>query len=111
MTLAVVKWLFFMEGVLFGALGVPLALGHVPPNDSYGFRTAKTLSDPRVWYEINQVIGVDLIIAGFLIGSAALLFDLVRTQSVAILALLNVAFQAVVLLLILLHGFVKLRGI
>src|SRR5688572_13826064 len=51
-------------GILYIILGVPLALGKIPPNWGYGFRTPRTLSDPRIWYEANRVSGYDLIAAG-----------------------------------------------
>jgi SdpI/YfhL protein family len=44
--------------------GIPMALGLVPPNRFYGFRTAKTLSSPEIWYPANRVSGWSLVIAG-----------------------------------------------
>ena len=68
--------LFAGVGLLFVVLSVPLIQGRVPPNSFYGFRTAKSLSDPKIWYEINRISGVDLLIAGVLImlGSNVMLF-------------------------------------
>jgi uncharacterized membrane protein len=62
-------------GILFIALSLPLIQQRVPPNSVYGFRTAKTLSDAKIWYEINRISGIDLLIAGALIslGSVATL--------------------------------------
>jgi uncharacterized membrane protein len=45
-------------------LGVPMALGLVPPNRFYGYRTRKTLSSAVVWYRANRISGSSLIIAG-----------------------------------------------
>lgn len=42
---------------LFFAVSVPLALGKVPPNRLYGFRTPRVLADDRVWYPVNRVAG------------------------------------------------------
>ena len=39
------------------ALAVPLILEKVPPNNTYGFRTSKTLSAPEIWYPANRVAG------------------------------------------------------
>ena len=63
-------------GLLFIALSLPLIQGCVPPNSFYGFRTAKSLSDPKIWYAINRISGIDLLIAGALIslGSVVMLF-------------------------------------
>jgi uncharacterized membrane protein len=44
--------------------GLPMALGLVPPNRFYGFRTRKTLSSADVWYPANRVSGWSLVIAG-----------------------------------------------
>ena len=38
-------------------LSIPMILGKVPPNGAYGFRTAKTLSSPDVWYPANRAAG------------------------------------------------------
>lgn len=54
------------------ALAVPLVLEKVPPNNTYGFRTSKTLSAPEVWYPANRVAGWFMIAAGIV----ALVFNL-----------------------------------
>ena len=68
--------LFGAVGLMFIALGVPLIKERVPPNRAYGFRTTKSLSDPKIWYAINRIQGLDLLIAGALItlGSVVMLF-------------------------------------
>ena len=65
------------SGVLLIAAGIPLWLRRVPRNALYGVRFASTLSDDRIWYEINARCGRDLagIGAGYLVLlAAALLF-------------------------------------
>ena len=42
-------------GLLFIALSIPLIQERVPPNSTYGFRTAKSLSDSKIWYAINRI--------------------------------------------------------
>jgi uncharacterized membrane protein len=42
---------------------IPLALGVVPPNRFYGFRTRKSLSDPKLWFRANRFAGCALFIA------------------------------------------------
>ncbi len=64
-------FLFGLVGLLFLGLSIPLIQNRVPPNRYYGFRTAKTLSDPKIWYEANQIFGQDLFLAGALIISAS----------------------------------------
>jgi len=45
-------------GMLFFALGGPLAKDRVAPNMFYGFRTARTLKDRDAWYRANRVTGI-----------------------------------------------------
>jgi uncharacterized membrane protein len=45
------------------AVSVPLILRKIPPNLLYGFRTPKTLSNSRVWYEANAKGGKNLVVA------------------------------------------------
>ncbi|HEX8162964.1 MAG TPA: SdpI family protein [Pyrinomonadaceae bacterium] len=63
---------FVAVGIVFAALGVPLARGRVRPNFWYGCRTHKTLSDEKIWYAVNRVTGRDLIAGGACISAAAL---------------------------------------
>lgn len=44
--------------------GVPMALGLVPPNRLYGYRTRKTLSSEAVWYRANRAAGWSLVLCG-----------------------------------------------
>ena len=97
-------------GLLFIALSIPLIQERVPPNSFYGFRTAKSLSDTKIWYAINRMSGVDLLIAGALIslGSVAMLIlgqDL-QPQQVALSLLLLMVFT---LSGAALHGYIVLR--
>jgi hypothetical protein len=52
--------------ILMAALALPMLLGKIPPNPIYGFRTAKTLSSPDIWYAANRIAG------WFMIAAAAL---------------------------------------
>jgi hypothetical protein len=53
----------FVPAALVGVLAVPLALKLVPPNRIYGFRTAKTLASRDLWYRVNRIAGLTLILA------------------------------------------------
>jgi uncharacterized membrane protein len=64
--------LFALIGLLFIGISIPTILGRVPPNRYYGFRTKKTLSDPRIWYEANRLSGHDLLIAGAVVTASSL---------------------------------------
>ena len=59
--------LFAFIGTLFIVIGLPLAFEKIGPNSVYGFRTAKTMSDPRVWYSVNRIGGIDFCISGTII--------------------------------------------
>jgi uncharacterized membrane protein len=63
---SMVYGVFGITGLLLVALSVPMMLGKVPPNPLYGFRTSKTLSDERIWYEANRQSGKAGIVAGVL---------------------------------------------
>lgn len=102
--------LFAGVGLLFIALSVPLIQERVPPNSLYGFRTARTLSDLQIWYAINRIQGLDLLIAGALmtLGSVAMLFlgqGLSRQQVVVPLFLLMVFTLSGAAI----HGYIALR--
>jgi len=45
------------------AMSLPLILRWVPPNRVYGFRTRKTLSDPKIWFRANSFAGWAMFIA------------------------------------------------
>ncbi len=49
--------LFVFVGLLNVCLSFPLARRRIKPNSMYGFRTAKTLSNERVWYDANCYAG------------------------------------------------------
>lgn len=56
---------------IFALVGVPLALGKVPPNPWYGFRTAAMQASRRLWYPVNVRIGLDLIGSGLCLALVA----------------------------------------
>ena len=65
--------LFAGLGLLLVILAIPMIMGKVPPNNLYGFRTKKTLSDPEIWYPANAYAGKWLLVWGVLMIVAALL--------------------------------------
>jgi uncharacterized membrane protein len=54
-------------GILLIVLSIPLLFDTVKPNQWYGFRTSKTLSDPEIWYKANCFAAKNMIIAGAVI--------------------------------------------
>lgn len=97
-------------GMLFIVLSIPLIKERVPPNSFYGFRTSKSLSDPKIWYAINRMSGIDLLLAGVLIclGSVAMLFlgQGLQPKQVALALLLLMVFT---LSGAALHGYLLLK--
>jgi uncharacterized membrane protein len=66
-----ISLIYIAAGGLFVLLGMPLYLRWVPPNRFYGFRTARTLVDPSVWYAVNRVSGGWLTILGAVTAGVA----------------------------------------
>ena len=112
MDLEWLRTLFIGEGLLFALLGVPLALGRVPPNGWYGFRTPRTLAEPAVWYEINRGCGIGMVIAGALIAlSALLLTSILGERSVGFVAVSNIVITFVALGAVFLWGMTRMRSL
>jgi uncharacterized membrane protein len=45
---------FFVPASIILLLALPLILGLIPPNRIYGVRTAETLADKSLWYQVNR---------------------------------------------------------
>ena len=103
---------FAFVGVLFVALSIPLIQNRVPPNRYYGFRTKKTLNDPKIWYDVNRNSGKDLFLAGTLIFVSSLatliLAQSWRNEHVAVTLLLVMVFS---LIGVVLHGLIILNRV
>ncbi len=54
---------FAIPAALLFLAAIPLALGLIPRNRFYGFRIRKALADDRVWYSINRLAGIMLMLA------------------------------------------------
>ncbi len=54
---------FSIACLVLAVVSVPMILGKIPPNSTYGFRTALTLSSPDIWYPANRFSGWTLLIA------------------------------------------------
>jgi uncharacterized membrane protein len=49
--------LYFASGFLLVVIALPLIFGKIKPNPFYGFRVAKTLNNPELWYAVNKYSG------------------------------------------------------
>jgi uncharacterized membrane protein len=54
---------FAIPAFAFFVLSIPLALGLIPRNRLYGFRTRRTLADEAAWYRVNRFAGFAIMIA------------------------------------------------
>jgi|SRR3954468_15411412 uncharacterized membrane protein len=79
--------LFPLLGLLFIALGWPMAARRVPPNRWYGLRVPATFADRSVWYDANAVAGRDMVGLGVVLALMALLLPRVASVSIASYAL------------------------
>ena len=57
-------FLFWLVGLLFVGLAIPLVRRKVRPNQLYGLRVPATLENEAVWYEANARSGRDLLWLG-----------------------------------------------
>ena len=109
-SVTVATLLFALVGLLFVWLSIPLIRNRVPPNRFYGFRTAKTLSDAKIWYEVNHISGIDLFLAGVFITVASVTVFLIgqnwRIENVRLTLLLVMVFS---LTGVAWHGYCVLR--
>lgn len=58
---------YFIGGLALTIISLPLIFKKIRPNPFNGFRMAKTLSDPVVWYQANHYAGRLLFYVGLLI--------------------------------------------
>jgi uncharacterized membrane protein len=79
-------------------VSVPLALGMIPRNRFYGFRTRRTLADDAVWYRVNRVAGFGIMIASAIYCAVAMARPYDRDFSVWLLHLAAFAIPLVVAL-------------
>jgi hypothetical protein len=54
---------FLIPSIIFLLISIPLICGFVPPNRGYGIRTAKTMSEPCIWYRANKFCGLALLVS------------------------------------------------
>lgn len=59
-----INFLYLVVSCVLMALAIPLLLEKIGPNGLYGFRTARTQSDPKIWYAVNKSLGKGQLIAG-----------------------------------------------
>jgi uncharacterized membrane protein len=95
--------LFVATGFLLVGLSLPLVWRWVKPNHFYGFRTPKSMSSERIWYESNAYAGRAMFWAGsvFIVASVVLHFVIptnIVAYNVACTAVLSVSLLIAVLM-------------
>jgi uncharacterized membrane protein len=72
--MAYIPFMYIFGGLLLVAVSVPMINRRIGRNGFYGFRTPKTLSDDRIWYDANEYAGRQLFAAGLItsVGSTIL---------------------------------------
>ena len=65
---------FFITGLLFSALSIPLIRKKVKMNAWYGIRTGETMSDEYIWYKVNSIMGKYLFAFGLIISALSVYF-------------------------------------
>ncbi|MDR0701222.1 MAG: SdpI family protein [Azoarcus sp.] len=57
--------LLSVASIIFLVQAIPLALGVVKPNRFYGVRTKSTLCNDALWYRMNKIYGVSMVLSSF----------------------------------------------
>lgn len=78
---------FAIPALILFIVGVPLAIGVIPRNRLYGFRTRRTLADDAVWYPVNRMAGWGIMIATAIYAMVAMAHPYDRDFSVWLLHL------------------------
>jgi len=83
--------LYVAAGLIVAGFCVPLIFGWIGPNRWYGFRTPRTVADPKLWYPVNAVAGKRLAAAGITVVIGAIGFYFVPRWRMEHYALANLA--------------------
>ncbi len=54
-------------GLIEIIFAIPMLKEKIKPNNWYGFRTTKTLSDPDIWYRANNYSAREMIVSGIVL--------------------------------------------
>lgn len=101
---------YFLAGLALIAAGVPLLRGWIPRNRWAGFRVRKTLSNDEIWYEANLVAGRDLMVAGAVVMTTAVVSALLSKEIPGLpLEKINKVVCFGSLFIAALHSFIALR--
>ncbi|MDX1699396.1 MAG: SdpI family protein [Melioribacteraceae bacterium] len=93
---------FFISGIAFSALAIPLIRKKIKINNWYGIRIPQTLDDEDVWYEVNALMGKYIFSWGIFISVLTIYFFLNPTdpEYLMIYILLVILISGAILLVI-----------
>lgn len=100
---------FVFVGLLYIGISIPLIMGKVPPNAYYGFRTAKTMSNPDIWYKANAYSGWALLVSGVVIALATIALAYVPDLSATVYTYCCLAVMVITLIISTVLSFIYLR--
>ena len=66
--------IFFITGLLFSVLSIPLIRKKVKMNAWYGIRTTESLRDEYIWDKVNSIMGKYLFVFGLFISALSVYF-------------------------------------
>ena len=65
-------------GFVITVVCIPFLFDRIKPNQWYGFRTPKTLSNPEIWYKANKYMAKNMSIAGMVIMGIFIILPLIK---------------------------------
>ncbi|MCD0158217.1 SdpI family protein [Deinococcus sp. 6YEL10] len=99
-------------GTLMGGMAFPFLAKRVSPNSTFGFRTAKTLSNPETWYTANIFMAKAMLITAFImivLGTLLILWCRAGKFSNLLLSRIGLVFEVVPLVLLLIGLYIYHR--
>ena len=96
-------------GLLFVGLAIPLIMGKIPPNPTYGFRVAKTMSNPDIWYPANRYCGWTMLAAGVVTSVAAVVLALIKDLNLFLYVMICVGIMSTALIVAAVMSFMYLQ--
>ena len=74
--------IYLIMGMFLIGLSIPLMKNKIKPNGLYGFRVAKTLDNPEIWYAANHHYSYRLFWSGVTCVAASIIFYLVPGMTI-----------------------------
>ena len=101
--------MFIVSGITLTFISIPLIAEKIKPNYWYGFRVAKTLNNPEIWYKANKYAGWRLLGAGLTITLSSLLLYLLPGLDLLAYSVISLLVFTGVLTISIFQSFIYLR--